>query len=231
MKVAVWARTSGLSRSISGAASRSAANRPGGEIGESDGEAEDARHVVCVLHRLTARHAQAARRDILDDEGQLPGGRDAGAAPLQLHAVRPRPRAVHRRVGEARAGEAGNILREVGAAEGEVDQPAARVEKAPPAMLGWRSGILEGDQFDVRAVREGDQGIVRAAGVFATRYHGEAQTLIIADAGRQIGDENNEVIDPGEHGCRPPLSRYRRVMLRCSVAQIAGRRQSWTWAV
>ena len=48
---------------------RSESPRRGGEIGDGDGEAEDARHIVRVLHRLAARHAQAARRDILDDEG------------------------------------------------------------------------------------------------------------------------------------------------------------------
>ena len=95
--------------------------------------------------------------------------------------------------GPERAGVPGEVV----GLHAEVDEPAAALERIPPAVR--RILLVEGDQLDVRAVLERDERVVRADRVTAARHHGEAEAFVALLRGVEIRGGDDDVIDASQH--------------------------------
>src|SRR5262249_28289649 len=91
-----------------------------------------------------------------------------------------------------------HVSREVVRLEAVVDEAAALLEALIPAMLRVR--LVECDQLEVGAGREGDERIMRGGGRPAARNDGEAESAIARDRGVEIRNDDHQVIDTFENG-------------------------------
>ena len=146
--------------------------------------------------------AQIVRRAVLDDERQghvvgleaerLPGdalaigaGTAAVAGTLDRDAGLPQPVGL----GVEPVGE-----------EGVVDGALALGQLRPPLVILRRIGHLEGDQLEVGAVAEGDEGVVGGASrVLAAGGDGESRFFVVGRGLGQVVDGDDDVIDRADH--------------------------------
>jgi hypothetical protein len=81
--------------------------------------------------------------------------------------------------------------------EADIDQPPASLQALVPAVPRVR--LEEGDQLEVRAIRERDQRVVSADGMAAAGHHGEAERAIAGHSGLELGDDDDQMIDTREN--------------------------------
>jgi len=81
-----------------------------------------------------------------------------------------------------------------------VHEPAAALERRPPAVRRIR--LVEGDQLEVGSVGERDQGVVSAGRVAAARHDGEPERRVVAHRRSQIADADDQMIHAEEHQAR-----------------------------
>ena len=121
-----------------------------------------------------------------------------GQKPLELIAIRSGP-GPGNRVVDSDTGRAKLqcIALKIVCLHAEIDQPLALLQRIPPTMVG--SLAIEGDNFDVRAVDEGDESIVAAHRMLAAGNDSKPQLLIVFGCLFQIIDDDNNMIDPLKH--------------------------------
>jgi hypothetical protein len=127
-------------------------------------------------------------------------GRGAlSGAPLELDSVRPDATAVFRwslhELCERRCVRI-QIVRE----EREVREPATVRRDLPPAMGQGAPEIAERDELEIGSVHESDQRVMRdAVGVLAARRHCETAPAMVGHRGREITDDEDDVVELAEH--------------------------------
>ena len=169
-----------------------------------------------MLCRIAAGHAQLARSDVLNQEGER--RREQRGAPLDPHAVRP-DTAAHLRSAGHKVPERGDIRVEVVGQQSEVGGFALRRRQLPPAMVSPALRVAEADELDVRPVGPDDERVVRhtvrvnAAGddVEASPHRIRACELRV-----EIPVDLDDVVEHPEHGSGL-APRYRPVVGRRAV--------------
>src|SRR5467141_431638 len=80
------------------------------------------------------------------------------------------------------------VARQVVGLQAVVDEPAALLQRRPPAMVVAR--LVEGDQLEIGAIAEGNQAVVGAdARVAAAGHDGEAEVAVVLGGGVERSEE------------------------------------------
>ncbi|MCY1209140.1 hypothetical protein D9M72_207840 [compost metagenome] len=160
-------------------------------------------------------HAQGAPREVAAQERQV-GRRGARGLPAQVFAVGAHAPAVERafehEAARLRIGHGdGRVARQ----QGEVDDAfAVPLQQLPPALGGRR--FAPRDEFEVAAVAEHDERVVRAAArMVAAAQHVEAERGVVGDGAFEVVHGDHDVVEGQGHGEGLPRGKGVVVRRRC----------------
>lgn len=163
-------------------------------------------HRDAMPSRFASRYAELAWRQVLDEEREhraldlaSRGGSSSeqGRPPLDAPTIRAltptRDRSERR---QPLLADALQIVFEVVAQQGVVDEPFAPRKARPPLVLLGAVWLAEGDQLEIGTILKRDERIMRgAAEVLTAGRHGKTSLSVVVDRLAELPNDNDQVID------------------------------------